>query len=852
MAEALLETPSPKNGSRGGSRDLSMTPTPLPLGRLVAEETPEKLQDPESLQTKPQEILYREAPDLPTVVATACKPASSDTVQPPPGLELFSRSLAAALEPPVAAEDAMVAANAKTKRATPERLCNMLKECLDCEDVLMNKDTDGYIPIAKVFRARPELQRECYGAAKEIAKAVEASANSTILLDKAKRRVRLASLQELVWSEAEALLRHGNAAAATTNGGEGNKNGSSRAGGVRSGEELWVPISKLLASECLEAAGLSKRVDPAGFVRTALLHEESPAALRNGSWIVRRPRAPFLRKVAEELLSDLHLAQDPRLRSKIHEGNGEVPLTWLCSRYAEHFQDAFAKPTAVNGWGAKAQSMEFSAQDLCEALRPSNTLRVDARKLTVARRTAAAPSVSPSLPVSGTASAVAPKAPAGPVAGTRAMGQLRQLLDYYFEPFTLQNNRYLLDLLARRVGRPSEKGPWVVEELSRFSCSLEELSGLGRIASALAKLGVVPACTGALAREGLADLKHLQPRPDGQLQLRAPPELRSFVAAPGAPSTSFDAAVRYLAAAREMRGQAPTGIISVLSYAVSELVGQPLPGAGGPPSSQEMEQRRGKLKRQLMVHHADIVCLQGLDTESASSESITATLKEEGYQYSCARSGGEANSIFWDRSRWELVETKEAGAALGVVLRPFEDPKASVRVVCLRAEVQWALEADERLRQVFGGTVPDSAGSGDGLPLVVGADLTRLGGAEGVAVLEELAGLPSVALQVLGEELATPVAGYKEGIKQSLPAQCHASGLNRLRQPDAVLYGGMAPVAVLSGHTEGYLAAMRLADVVQQFPAFRLPLVAAFDWRQRCDVEARVKPVVKEKKIYRI
>jgi len=58
-----------------------------------------------------------------------------------------------------------------------------------------------------------------------------------------------------------------------------------------------------------------------------------------------------------------------------------------------------------------------------------------------------------------------------------------------------------------------------------------------------------------------------------------------------------------------------------------------------------------------------------------------------------------------------------------------------------------------------------------------------------------------------------------------------ATGLNRLQRPDAMLFrGSIAPMAALSGHTEGYLATMSPADVVQQFPAFRLPLVAIFDW----------------------
>ena len=34
-----------------------------------------------------------------------------------------------------------------------------------------------------------------------------------------------------------------------------------------------------------------------------------------------------------------------------------------------------------------------------------------------------------------------------------------------------------------------------------------------------------------------------------------------------------------------------------------------------------------------------------------------------------------------------------------------------------------------------------------------------------------------------------------------------------------------------AGHTEGYLATMEPEEISQQFPAFRMPIVAAFDWR---------------------
>lgn len=115
--------------------------------------------------------------------------------------------------------------------------------------------------------------------------------------------------------------------------------------------------------------------------------------------------------------------------------------------------------------------------------------------------------------------------------------------------------------------------------------------------------------------------------------------------------------------------------------------------------------------------------------------------------------------------------------------------------------------------------------------LVVCADLTPLGGAEGASVVEELAFLASLSQQVLGEELLAPCSAPDPENGGMCPVRSAASGLIRLHRPDAVLFDGLVPILSLSGHTERYLATMASEDVVQQFPAFRIPLVAAFDWQ---------------------
>jgi len=405
----------------------------------------------------------------------------------------------------------------------------------------------------------------------------------------------------------------------------------------------------------------------------------------------------------------------------------------------------------------------------------------------------------------------------------RAAIQLRQLLDFYFEPFTLQNNRYLLDLISRHVGPPAEAGPWVAEALLAFSCSFEDLSGLGRIPAALTKAGL-PSSEPVTAE--LSQLKHLRHELDGRLCLRTPLEVRSFVAAEGAAPVNVAIVKRYLSAAKEVRAQAPAGLISVTSYSV---------GAAFNATGAQGHQRQARVKRQLLVHHADLVSLQGCDPDDEGpGASLAATLTEEGYGFACAHGiGGETNSIFWDRSRWEMVGSEESGASLAVMLRPFEDPSTTVRVVCLRPELVGGCCV-----RGFEGLVNFRAQLQEGDARILACvDLTAFGGAETAAVAQELAALSSVAQEVLGEELAAPFVALSPSSdpeKESaipLPAR-GAGGLNKLCRPDAVLYGGLVPIVALSGHTEGYMVTMDPDDVLQQFPAFHLPVVAAFDWRQ--------------------
>lgn len=331
--------------------------------------------------------------------------------------------------------------------------------------------------------------------------------------------------------------------------------------------------------------------------------------------------------------------------------------------------------------------------------------------------------------------------------------------------------------------------------------SFEDLRGLGWIQSALSKLQ--PADWAA----ELGSLKHLTCDARGSLHLRTQLEVRSFVCAGEADQEAAASAVRYLSASREQREQAPSGMLSVLSYSVADAFND---------SSPLGVQRQSKVKRQVLVYHTDLICLQGVDVSKKNGASLASTLTEEGYSFVSCSMDGEANTIFWDRSRWEMVRVEE-GVVLSVNLRSLEDPTATIRALCFKAK------APAEATRFF---------MDEGKPLVVCADLSPLGGVESASIVEDLVGLPSVMEEVLGAEAAAHIPA-PPGLSQDCelaPVRC-TTGLNRLRFPDAIFFNDMAPVAALSGHTEGYLASMPPEDVVQQFPCFRLPIVAAFDWR---------------------
>eukprot|EP00928_Gymnodinium_smaydae_P002553 TRINITY_DN10916_c0_g1_i1.p1 TRINITY_DN10916_c0_g1~~TRINITY_DN10916_c0_g1_i1.p1 ORF type:complete len:955 (-),score=244.59 TRINITY_DN10916_c0_g1_i1:150-3014(-) len=731
-------------------------------------------------------------------------------------------------------------------------------------------DKDGYVQLSQLVAQHMALNRKAFGSVQAVLRAIKAQGQKTLILDKSGRKVRLLRWDEIVRMEAmQEVLQHS--------------------------RDARVPVADLMQKPSLGAAFLqsfASEEDARTYIKKALEHEESTVqVVGQGQYFMRRPYGPQLRKAAEKLLSDNSLMDDPRLRARVQQSStGDIPLTWLCARYADQLN--------ISDVVGHAETMEVAAMELCKALAGSDLVIVDASRLTVRRKKIPArilempPGVSVSqvaknnsmnasinnIERAASASSYAASAHAASSGGANGGGtnnaqaagtvdeggestrkrslrnagiRLQQLLDFYFEPFNLQHNRLILDLVAQRAANPIVAGPWPVEALRDFEFSLEDLTGLGRIASELARLRI-PAGSAQAMEKIVGPLKHLRCAPDGQLSVKAPPEVRCFTAVPSAPAEVSCAAMRYLAVSCEQRGQAPPGFVSVLSLNVEACL-QDKSGSG--------EQRRARLKRQLLLHHTDLICLQGCDAESNDAASVSTSLAGEGYGYAVGRDDakdGGACSIFWDRSRWQLRSQQKSGASISVVVSSFEHEEMRLRVACLRPAVPTMEQPD------LGGLL---GGEEDSYPLIACCDLAHIGGAEVASVYEELAPLSSVMLEAVGKELSTPMVLSWTSICQPgpdaaaspssgdadasaeaapenersgegsttvspvpVPMRDDASGLIEMHHPDTILYRGMAATTALSCHTLGYMANMAPEELLHQFPALRLPIVAAFDW----------------------
>lgn len=299
-------------------------------------------------------------------------------------------------------------------------------------------------------------------------------------------------------------------------------------------------------------------------------------------------------------------------------------------------------------------------------------------------------------------------------------------------------------------------------------------------------------------------------------RLSSAPEVQSFVASASTDTESADATARHRAAAREQWGQVPDVVLSVLPCVIiASLFDDTELGA----------QRLGRLKRQLTLqHNADIECLQNLDADNGSGSNSAVTLSQEGYVFACARcgDGAEANSVFWYPSRLEYVAMEECGSALCIDRKPSKRPKKTVPAICFRPLVA-ITQGGERLQKLF---------QGPELKLVC-ADLSLLDGPHGAAVIKEISCMVSVSQEVLGVDLSIPRVGQDLKLLRAA-----ASGMNKRRCPDAVLFCSLSPMVALSGHKEGHLSTLTTSSTRNGI-SFRLKTIAFAFYSSQPLIDAR-------------
>ncbi|CAJ1426351.1 unnamed protein product, partial [Effrenium voratum] len=349
-----------------------------------------------------------------------------------------------------------------------------LMSALREKDVQSRMDADGFISIQWLLKAKPVLSSACNGDAKWMATAM--GQEEQVRLDKSRRRVRLLSRSEHLLAEAMRIMQD-------------------------------KPFEVVPLRNFFSIPALKEYTNPESVLREALEHADSDLMVQ-GAFVASRPRAAKLRKSVEQLFEN----QDPRLQAKMQQ-TGELPLTWIVSRYADRL-GIFAQEDA--------RASEAIAKELAAALRDSEALLVDDRRLSV-RKFPQSPERVPereAQAVPANETQVMEKR----AGSSRAATQLRQLLDFYFEPFTLQHNRYLLDLILKRAHAPQDTGPWLAEALHNCSFTFQDLKGLGRIQSALSKLQT---STDWISELGC--LKHLRCDSGGGLHLRTQLEVRNFV-----------------------------------------------------------------------------------------------------------------------------------------------------------------------------------------------------------------------------------------------------------------------------------------------------------------------------------
>lgn len=417
------------------------------------------------------------------------------------------------------------------------------------------------------------------------------------------------------------------------------------------------------------------------------------------------------------------------------------------------------------------------------------------------------------------------------VSSTKWVNQLRALLDFYFEPFSLQHNRVLVDLITRLLPQSNanlEIGPVASENLLAMTFHPEELTCLARIEKAYA--GLRNYKTGKLDLTVMrefpsSEMKHLVITQQGFLSLASPPELRRHVGASGALPEEVAAIAKQMYAPKEVKWEIKDsindpGLISCCSYSL-------LDGLAG--SVEQHRRRQARIKRQLDFYTSDLVLLQASHIHDDGWTEVLSTLLEQGYEciFQNDERAGQSNVIFFRTNRLTHLHHEVIGSAVAAEFSLKIDGADSNELG--PAKRLWAVSMKPQVPASFDPSLDAlSKFRKAGIPLLVGGDFTEVGGAEAASIVEGTCGLRSLAYEVFGQEVSMPLSEVPDSSDGGLrrPVQSAASRCNRLHCPDGIFFEGLEPILALSGHSERYLATLQ--DVIQQFPSFHLPLVGCF------------------------
>jgi len=530
---------------------------------------------------------------------------------------------------------------------------------------------------------------------------------------------------------------------------------------------------------------------------------------RNATSITLRPLHERVRFVCERLLEN----PDRELSKRIELGKGTVPLYWLLSRY----------PVMLTG-----HKDPPPAETLVTAFEGSFKIEVDRRTLAVRQLFKSQRAQPDALQVGLPCGKARMKAY---FATPRDTKTFCNLLDFYFEPFSLQHNRFLLYSVLD--GLADDEWCWMLDTVA------VELKRLGNVITSLSQKGRLVFFKDICSRE-LEFVKLETHICDDNLvvRLKYVPDIRRPISSPCAPMW----AQQHFFTSDESRETLPPMASVVLSYALARCKDNPI-------KVSTQKQTKGWWERlvfrQIAAYRPDIVCLQQLEAflhapectyrvrhvpfyghyalqdeeqhtsaihKSPTMQQIIARLEAEDYEWCAApskdtRQGSceslQANLVLWRRDKWQVVNWGAGeGGSLHVALSPQTGVKYDLHIGCLEAR---GVEDLQQQLQNCAGNLPSPAilcGTFGVEPQEVWSTLNSQG----------LNGFKSAHSEVMGRDLEWT----------TLSSRTPAS-------PDGIwLRGGtqIVPHTVLDGHQRSP------QDVLQghmAFPAEHVPLVAALD-----------------------